>query len=378
MTKHSILFLFAILSSAQVWAQAATLSAPNISSNLLLIDRNTNYERPTSADSRNGFDFQEAELQFYADVDPYSRLNLLLTVGPQYTLNTVTGRVDETWTIEPEEAFVESNVLPAVTFKLGKFKALFGKHNILHSHAYPLIDAPIINTALLGDEGLNDVGGSAATLLPTSWFSEVTLQFFRAGPENAEFVSPSSSNMISLAHWKNLFDLQDSLTMEFGVSAAEGGNSYNSTTKLTGADLTFKWRPMEGGRFYSGIFGAEYINRRVGQNMYRDEVGEGVSIFAGYQFAERWSTFARYETLRVEGTDPAFTSGTMALNQNPLTNDTTLKGTLGLQFSATEFSAFSLNVANVHGAAQAGRDMDEHRFLMQANFTIGSHPAHSY
>ena len=55
-----------------------------------------------------------------------------------------------------------------------------GKHNQLHTHAFPFILAPLINLNLLGDEGLSDVGFSTAILLPaTSWFSELTLQYIR-------------------------------------------------------------------------------------------------------------------------------------------------------------------------------------------------------
>jgi hypothetical protein len=254
--------------------------------------------------------------------------------------------------------------------KLGKFKAFMGKHNILHTHAYPFIKAPLANEALLGDEGLNDVGASAAVLLPGSWFNELTVQYLRGEGENEEFNSPTPGDGVGLAHWKNLFDLSDDLTMEIGASYAQGGNSLRGMTSLAGSDLTFKWRPSEGGRYHSLVWGTECLSRTESQaGSASDENSGGLATFLQYQFAERWTGFYRYDTLTVRNTfDPV-----------ALPDGTAERHSLAVSYAASEFSSFKLEYDHRHGGVTGPHGEDtEQAIYLQANLTIGSHPAHSY
>src|SRR3990172_794042 len=89
---------------------------PDISVNLLGRYR---YETHGSNDRtdgvHNGLSFEESEMQFSADVDPYFRAVAL------FSLSQEAGTTD--FGIEPEEVFFETLSLPIVTFKAGKFKA---------------------------------------------------------------------------------------------------------------------------------------------------------------------------------------------------------------------------------------------------------------
>lgn len=364
--------LAAFLFASAYGAEAFCLNAPNMSANALFLARNSNFHKedvnPSSVDAQpNGVGLQEAELQFYADVDPYTRLSLLLSVAPSYESNGT--EVEEKWGIEPEEAFAESNVIADVTLKIGKFKGFMGKHNLLHTHAYAFIDAPLANTLLLGDEGLNDAGVSAAILLPSSWFSELTLQYLRGKGENAEFKSPSPGDSVGLVHWKNLFDVSDVLTMEIGLSGAGGTNSFRKTTSLTGADLTFKWRPSEGGLYRSLSWATEYLGRTQSQDGLDDEKSAGLASWVQYQFAERWAVLYRYDTLKTENTFDAA----------HLPNETWTRHSAGLAYSPSEFSSYKLEVDQRRGGIKnADGDDTEKSIFLQANFTIGAHPAHAY
>jgi len=361
-------FLLVLLFSP--WSYGQSLKTPNISANALFLYQNSDFAKEDTSTQRNGMDIQEAELAFYADVDPYSRLTMLLSIHPDYEL--VSGKVVESWQMEPEELYSELTQIPGINVKIGKFYAAFGKHNLLHTHAYPFVDAPLANTALLGDEGLNDVGVSVAGLLPTNWFSEVTLQYLRGEGDNAEFDSPTPGDGVGLAHWKNLMDLSEDLTFEVGVSYAAGTNSLAQQTALDGADLTFKWRPADGGRYHSWIFGTEYIERHVGQPGTQDEKGQGTTVWGQYQFAERWAGLLRYENLKVQNAANA------NVNPNALPNDTTNKYCASLVFNASEFSSYRLEYDFTHGPENAQGLSNDHKLYVQANFTIGSHPAHAY
>lgn len=368
---YYIFFLFLSLIGLSAFADNS-LKSPNVSANALFLYRNSNFHKYdtdiTNPDQeRNGFNLQEAELQFYSDVDPYTRLSLLLSIHSEYETDGITAK--ENWTIEPEEAFAESNALPNVTFKLGKFKASMGKHNQLHTHAYPFIESPLINQKLLGDEGLNDVGASAAIFLPTPWFSELTLQYLRGEGENEQFNSPTPGDAVGLAHWKNLIDLNDDLTMEMGGSYAQGNNSFHKNTSLLGADLTFKWRPSEGGRYKSLIWSTEYLARTQSQSGVPNEKGSGFTSWLQYQFAERWAALYRYDDLVIKNT----------FDTTNLPNDTWTRHSLALVYMPSEFSSFKVEYDQRDGGTvNASNETTEKAMFLQANFTIGAHPAHSY
>lgn len=350
----------------------AALSSPNVSANSLFLMRNSNFHKEdsnsTSIDQTpNGLDVRETELQFYSDVDPYSRLNITLSIAPKYQAEGT--KVTQKWNLEPEEATVESSAIQDVTLKVGKFKGFLGKHNTLHTHAFPFIEAPLANTKLLGDEGLNDTGLSAAFLLPTRWFSEVTVQYLRGKGENEEFNSPTPASGVGLLHYKNLNDINEELTVETGVSYAQGGNSYRQTTALTGLDLTFKWRPVSGGKYKSLIWSTEYLSRKQGQSSVADEKASGIASWVQYQFAERWSALYRYDNLIVKDTFDATT----------LPNDTWERHSVGLNFSSSEFATFKLEFNQRRGGTVSStNETTEKSAFLQANFTIGAHPAHSY
>ena len=353
---HLCFSIFVIFLSSQAFA----ITTPSVSANTLFLYRNSNFHNEdinvTSPDQApNGLDLREAELQFYSDVDPYTKLNLLLSIGSQYTTDGTT--VSRAWSISPEEVFAESNVVDAVTFKLGKFKGAMGKQNTLHTHAFAFIESPLVNQALLGDEGLNDNGVSAAILLPTSWFNELTVQYFSG--QNEEFNPPTRSSGVGLAHWKNLFDLNDELTLEAGLSYASGNNSFLGKTTLSAADLTLKWRPSVGGRYTSFIWATEYLQHNLAKKGLDEDISFGISSWFQYQFAERWSANYRYDDL----TEVSKTE----------------RHSVGLNYIPSEFSSFRLEYNQTHGPLiNAAAENTEKTIFLQANFTIGAHPSHTY
>ena len=114
----------------------------------------------SSADSENpnGFQFQELEIRFTSNIDSYFRGDVFFAFEQE----------DGEFIAEPEEVFVETLSLPSFTIKAGKFYALLGRHNHLHTHSFPFIDKPLTNKTLLGEEGLNEMGLSVSYLVPVS------------------------------------------------------------------------------------------------------------------------------------------------------------------------------------------------------------------
>ena len=334
---------------------------PDISVNFLgLANGGSLYPSNRGAVTHNGLELQETELQIFSDVDPYFRANALLSLAP-----TPAGD----FSLDPEEVFLESTTLPFVTLRAGKFKAALGRHNQLHSHAFPFIDAPLINQELLGSEGLNDAGASAAVLMPTSWYMELTAQALGASNQNL-FGTTNSGDVLAVAQLKNLWDLSDSATIDLDLFGANGNNQFGGNSSIAGADFTLKWRPVEGGKYTAIWWQTEYMQgNRGGAPGAATLIGDtqapavgtegGIASWVMYQFGERW-----WVQIRGERTGLAASSDFVA--------ETKQSALLGL--FPSEFSGFRLQVD--HYTTDAGTSA--YNVAFQTNITIGAHPAHSY
>jgi hypothetical protein len=329
---------------------------PDISVNFLgLAEHDTSLSSDRTQSPHNGIQLQEAELQAFADVDPYLKAVALFSISQK------SGSTD--FGIDPEEVYVESISLPVVTLRAGKFKMALGRHNQLHTHAFPFIDAPLIHQRLLGSEGLNESGVSAAALLPMPWYSELTLQGFSLANSNL-FNSQASGDWGELAHFKNLWDLSDETTLEFGLSDANGENQYSHKANVFGSDLTMKWRPEQGGKYQALIWSTEYLlGSRPGlvdaNGKSQQKLG-GLATWLQYQFAERWWVEGRYEYVGI-GRSPG--------------NQQANKQSALLAFLPSEFSGLRLQVDRLNDSS---RQRVDHAVAFQYNVTIGAHPAHSY
>lgn len=354
--RYALLLVF-LFSGPLTFAQSRT--NPDVSVNFLGLYLSGNgVPRNPLHNPRKGPSLQEAEIQFFSDVDAYLRANAIFAVGP-----SATGEHE----LAPEEVFIETTALPWVTLRAGKMKMAMGKHNRLHTHAFPFLDAPLILQNILSDEGLNESGLSAAFLLPTSWYSELTLQAMSLQNE-ALYASSDAGALGSVVNWKNLWDLTEDLTLEMGLSSSQGANQFHRVAYARGADLTFKWRPSRGNLHRALIWSTEYLaghrpGLRVTEN---DPLSASAEDLAGYatwlqiQFAPRWWAQARYEqvgTVRSEG----------------LPSQTKRSFLVG--FFPTEFSGFRVQYDHLR---TQGIATPEDRLGLQFNVTIGTHPAHGY
>ncbi|MBS1983666.1 MAG: hypothetical protein JST16_05790 [Bdellovibrionales bacterium] len=322
---------------------------PDASVNILTLYKNSTSGRSTD----NGFALQEAEMQFTSDVDPYFRASALFSVA----------RDNGEWGIDPEEVFAETTSLPYVTLKAGRFKTALGKHNQLHTHAFPFIDAPLINQLLLGEEGIKDEGLSAAVLLPLPWFSEVTVQ--ESSGHADVFNSPNRDALATTARLKNLWDLSDSTTLEFGLSMADGENQLLRRTDIFGGDLTLKYRPTVGGKYFAVIWGSEFLfSSRRGLSNDAASLEElqnlsGITSHLQVNFAERWWAQTRFDYA-------GFGSHANVGSEH--------RETLLLGYVPSEFSGLRLQYDHLRTSAST----TEHTVALQLNISIGAHPAHAY
>jgi hypothetical protein len=311
-------------------------------------------------DLRNGIFIQEVELRASAIVDPYFRADVSLA-----------GNADE---IGFEEAYVTTLEIPRVTVRAGQMKATVGRHNLLHTHAFPFITAPLPWRALIGPEGLNDPGISADVLLPLPFYTELTGQVFagewvpferntednpRTAADEAIPDRRHDRDLAYVGHAKTLFDLNDSTTLELGASYVGGRNGFGGMTNVVAGDITLKWKPIEAERYEGFDWTTEYIWIERGSAP-RDKTRGGGYTAVRYQFAQRWWIQARGAILGLPaGDDPR-----------------TLRGEALVAFIPSEFSAIRLQYAIEHEEESNADPI--HELFAQVVFSVGPHPAHAY
>lgn len=325
---------------------------PDIGLNALTLFKNS-----AKDSEEDGFSLQEVELQFSSDVDAYFRAEATLAIHEEHDTGSTH---DHEYKIDPEEVFVETISIPGLTIKAGRFLVGFGKYNVYHTHALPFIYRAKLQETMFGEEALSEAGIGLSALIPAGWFSEITVQAIQ--PTKDTLFVDSHHQPAYVLKWKNLWDLGDSATIEWGASgllfnAHDHGSTIEDKTSLLGTDITFKWRPTKGGKSASFIWSNEFIHiDQAGSNTTKNG---GLTSFMRYQLAERWHVGAQYEFI--------------GFGKNEGTKDTNAYTGL-VAYTPTEFSQVRAQYDTIHD----GGSEPEKRISLQLNISIGAHPAHQY
>ena len=317
-----------------------------------------------------GFNLREAELTFFAPVDPY--FNVYATVPI-----TESG-------VELEEAYFVTTSLPAgLQLKGGKFKSGFGRLNAFHPHAWDFVDAPLPYRAFLGEEGL-DEKGVQLTYLPT--LPIYTIFGFEAlQGENSILYGPDAGSGIHAftGFAKASLDFKSDQTLLFGGSVTGGktktdtiasGTRFSGTSTLYDAELTYKWKPSNQ---KSLIVQTEYLFRHqtgdllsfpklTVDSLKRSQ--DGWYIQALYQLG-RWRVGARYDMLGVFADRFGLSGSNAEFGSRPY------RLTGALEFNPTEFSRIRLQY-NYDKSARS--DTLNNEILLQIILAIGAHGAHPF
>ena len=320
---------------------------------------------------QTGVFFQEAEVGFAAAVDPFFRADLIIALH----------RHEGHFHVDLEEGYVTTLALPQVTLRAGKFYLPFGRHNVLHTHAFPFIDAPWTHTVFFGEEGLNEMAIEAAVLLPLPWFAELSA-YAANGDNEVLFHSPKGRDLAYGGRLHTLVEFSDSVTADIGGNYVAGKNIAGGWTHVFGGDLTLRWRPAGRELYHQLVWQSEYLQvRRTGPlpsptagtdaEAQPDEgarianlqsgVPSGTGGFYTYlagQVAREWWLQARFDAVGYPRPD----AGPRLHRVSGL-----------LAFVPSEFSAIRLQYS--YGF---GREERVHQVLLQLNVTIGAHPAHAY
>jgi hypothetical protein len=352
----------------------------------------------TQAD-RTRFGVREVELAVQAVVDPYFRGDVFLGISDLESISI-------------EQAFLTTTSLPnQLELKIGRFLMPFGKQNTTHRHDLHTIEYPWVIQKLLSDDGLKGTGlWGSRVFSPFGFYQELQLTAVdRISPPSegltaTEAVNKSLGGLGFSARLRNYVDLSEAANVELSFSALTGkreralngtftalvdGESGSAPTAVEvnatlarqstfGADLTYRWRPLQQGLYQSFILQGE-VMRQVNEgnpalpalecpaapipcpvaaleSASRDY--NGAYLFARFQTSQRQFIGARYDYV-----------------QNPENDGRTLTaGSVYLEWYPSEFS--KLNFA-YEGVKNSGEDL-VNRLLVQATFSLGPHKPHPF
>jgi hypothetical protein len=323
-------------------------------------------------DQRKGFNLDAAELFFFSPVDPYSNLYANIPV-------TENG-------VSIEEAYVVTTALPeGWQIKGGKFKSNFSRLDSQHPHAWDFWDIALPYRAFLGGEGLGGEKGVQLTYLPAlpiyTQFGVEVLQ----GENDLLFGQGAAEGPHAFTFFvKSSVDTSDNSTFYFGPSVLFGktknqniisGAQVAGNSALYGLEAVWKWKPTSREAL---TIQSEYLlltqsgdstdlTTAAIDSLRRKQDGFYIQ---GIYRKNRWGIGARYDLLDLF--HDTFEQGGVQQNFGGKPH----RETASLEYNPSEFTRVRIQVSHDKSDTVTGRTNDE--AILQFNFSIGAHPAHSF
>lgn len=334
------------------------------------------------------FDIREVELALSSAVDPYFRADFILGIS-------------DLEGIAVEEAYATATALPWSTLaKVGRFHMPIGKQNTTHRAELQTIEYPYVIQRFLGPEGGKGTGLWISKIFaPFGFYQElqatVVDNLGAESEEELQAIEPSNKKLAGLgysARLRNYWDLTEAANLEISASGAtsrrtqpvlcgglpicpgiDGVPGVNARQTLIGADLTFRWRPLQRGLYKSFIAQAEYM-RQLNE---RDptvppEFGVGTEYIGPRRAFDGAYAFARYQLTRrthIGGRFDWIEEGDSGNAAN------TKAASLYLQFFPSEFSKL---VAAYERFMPGGGADRINRLVLQMTFAVGPHRPHPF
>lgn len=302
------------------------------------------------------FLFREAEVGFSGAIDPYTKGDLIVTVG----------REDNEFKADLEEAYITYLGLPYnLQMRFGEFRADFGKTNSVHRHAIPWVDYPYVIKRFFGDEGLSGTGAEVSWLVPNPWNKYIALVYEVINNDNDTlFAGQQSDDFTHLIHLKTFNDLSPTSTLELGASFGTAPNTSghgSNRSMIEGVDMTYRWKPKEAGLYRAFLWQTELLAAQA-DIIGGQESTWGMYSAAEYQFARRWKFGVRYDNTQLPFSSSLHERGYSAY----------------LTFLQSEFLFWRLGYLITDRNFPVDGNKDEQQLFLQLNWTLGAHPAHKY
>lgn len=325
-------------------------------------------EDSTNGEGRDTIAMKELELNLSQYVDPYSRLDAVVSFNDAL----------ETQNTEIEEAYYTHWGLPfGVQGQIGKFRSKIGKQNLLHTHQLDTVDYPLVIQNFFGEEGLASSGVRLQNWVPNPWNIPIELTGEVLRGNNGASFSGISRRPIFNAHLKTFFEPSENSTLELGGTLMFGDENPriadDSGTLLpviargqdrfgvhvVGADATFTKNLSEGRvvKFQNEVYVEDRGSNSSIQPVNINTVPWGFYSLLDYRMSPKFSVGIRFDYLEPLAVTDQHVQTTAI---SPY-----------LTFWQSEFASFRLQYSH-SDPASADAESDNAIYL-QANFLIGSH-----
>jgi hypothetical protein len=342
-----------------------------------------------------GFSLGESELNLAANIDPYFRGNLTVSLSQDNS-------------VELEEAWFQTLGLShGLTLKGGRFFSGIGYLNEIHQHAWDFVDAPLAYQVFLGTGprgNYSDDGLQLKWIAPTDLFIELGAE---AGNGNN---FPGNGDQNGIGTWSMFShlggDIGDNYAYRAGVSYlqawpsnrqyndtdAVGGlvtNSFSGNSRLWIGDFVLKWAPNGNSTSTNFKLQGEYMHRIETGTLdfnvngatpvpgsYSSHQG-GWYLQGVYQFVPRWRVGLRRDQLESGTVNIGqVQNGILPASDFPiLISHTPKRSTLMFDYSPSEFSRFRLQYARDQSRPDG---VDDNQLMLQYIFSMGAHGAHKF
>ena len=323
----------------------------------------------------NRFNLREVELDLRAAISPSVDGVLIVALGEEIEIEP-SGDVTIDREVDVEEGYLHFHTLPHdLALKVGKFRNVFGRNNLLHTHDLPQVTRPLALQSFFGPEGLATIGASLSWLVPNPWdqYVEATVEVVNAdgGHESPILGGSNAENPAVLAHIKLFRDVSETGTVEVGGSYLFSHTSSDTDfdAHVFGLDLTYQWTHPDPARFRSVVVQGEVffshndVDRGPFFSFRNDSVG--AYAFAQYQFDRNW-----YLGVRGDYTEFPNSASRGA-------DDSDVAVSPYVTWYLSEFLRARLEYQHRWLDRERG-SADEDALFLQFTGVIGAHPPHPY
>lgn len=302
--------LLALLALVSAGSDAQTTINPDISVIPRFLIESNDGERLADGIrefSRPDFQFQELEMVVAAYLNPFARADVVLTLpGP----DVEEGKLG----LEELYATVLRGLPLDLNIRVGKYRVDFGKINMQHPHQWPFITQPLSQERFFGEEGLNDLGISLSTLLPTgNVYSRLTFDLLRGIPigeaTGIEDTSGAKPTYATSGRLMGFFPVGEYSDLETGVSFYTGIHDPYNRQRFWYWNVDFKYKYKPDTYTSLVVQGEVLFNRRTATQdreftPFVDANGDpharrissfGMYLYADYQFLRTYSIGARFD-----------------------------------------------------------------------------------
>ncbi len=260
-------------------------------------------------DPERGFRLQGLELGVFSNLTTYTQAYANLNLYED------DGKAESEW----EEGYLKFHRLPyGFEARGGRFYNLVGTQNNVHLHDWEFVDADLMTSTFLGEDGMAINGGelswyyiyenygviginlAAGQIVSHDEHGEEPSSVHSHGEELAGF----EGNVISLR--STLHHYVDDYHQHFiGVSGVIGENGYGKENYLLELDYTYSWNDREGTNWGRSLDSTIQIGLKNTKWVHPDDSslsgnGDQTSLMlrSVYGFRENWTTSARAEWIQ--------------------------------------------------------------------------------